>query len=333
LQLLLNWNRDPDETDRLRKAAIGTGAIHLLLVLVLASVSGPTVKPSKYIERVRRITPLVDPPTELTQKSPNDGKISKELRVESIAPSIPVPSPAPGAKARRFEPPPTPQPVKPPVAAPSVVEPPKIEQAQNMPPQIPMTQLPPQIQPQEPSRPPETKPKLMFEAPPAPPTGPVGGTRVPMPGNTIQEAVRELSHGGSTGTSGSDSMDLGRGAGLNLPPSAGRPQMDWQMKFDPQGVDFKPYILQVLASVRRNWYAVYPESAKLGTRGQVKLDFAIAKDGKVTRVVYSWQSGSNALDHAAVAAISASNPLPPLPAEFRGDRIVLSFTFSYNMGR
>jgi TonB family protein len=222
--------------------------------------------------------------------------------------------------------------VKAQIATPAVVEPPKIEQAQNTPPQIPMTQLPPQIQPQEP-RPADTKPKLAFEPPPAAPKAPVGGTKIPVPGNTVQEAVRELSHTGSSGVSGSESMDLGTGAGLNLPPSAARPRMDYELKSDPQGVDFRPYILRVLAAVRRNWFAVYPESAKLGTRGQVKLDFAIAKDGKVTKVVYSWQSGSKALDLAAVAAISASNPLPALPDEFHGDRIVLSFTFSYNMGR
>jgi TonB family protein len=331
LRLLLDWTRNPDETDRLRKAAIGTGVIHLLLILVLATISGPTPTPSKYVQRERRVTPLVDPPVELTQKSPNKGKISKELSVESIMPSIPVPTPAPGTKGRKFAPPPTPEPPKQPVAAPSVIEPPKIEQAQNTTPQIPLAQLPPQIQPQE--RPGEAKPKLAFEAPTAPNVGPNGGTKIPMPGNTVQEAVRDLSRNGNKGVSGSESMDLGTGAGLNLPPSAGRPRMDYELKSDPLGVDFRPYVLQVLAAVRRNWFAVYPESAKLGQRGQVKLDFAIAKDGKVTKVVYSWQSGSNALDHAAIAAISASNPLPPLPVEFRGDRIVLSFTFSYNMGR
>lgn len=332
LQLLLNWARDPDEANRIRKAVIGTVVVHLFLILCLAMMPAPTPKPVHFPERERLVTHLTDPPTELTQKAPNKGAISKELAVQSILPSIPVPTPAPGAKAKKFEPPPAPPPTKPAVAVQPVPEPPKIEQAQNTPPQIPMTQLPPQIQPQEP-RVSETKPKLTFETPPAAPTGPVGQPRIPTPPNSVQEAVRELSHGGSKGITGSETMDLGKGAGLNLPPSAGRPRMDYELKSDPLGVDFRPYILQVLAAVRRNWFAVYPESAKLGTRGQVKLDFAIAKDGTVTKVAYSWQSGSNALDHAAVAAISASNPLPPLPAEFRGDRIVLSFTFSYNMGR
>jgi outer membrane biosynthesis protein TonB len=38
-----------------------------------------------------------------------------------------------------------------------------------------------------------------------------------------------------------------------------------------------------------------------------------------------------ALDRAAVAGISASNPFPPLPAEFRGEQIRLQFTFLYNV--
>jgi outer membrane biosynthesis protein TonB len=44
-------------------------------------------------------------------------------------------------------------------------------------------------------------------------------------------------------------------------------------------------------------------------------------------------SGTDALDRAAVAGVSASNPFPPLPAEYKGDRIVLQFNFAYNMPR
>jgi hypothetical protein len=38
-----------------------------------------------------------------------------------------------------------------------------------------------------------------------------------------------------------------------------------------------------------------------------------------------------ALDRAAVAAMSASTPLPSLPTEFHGDRIILQMVFAYNM--
>jgi TonB family protein len=132
------------------------------------------------------------------------------------------------------------------------------------------------------------------------------------------------------GDTGADPAITGR----NLPSSPGSlPPSPLELVSDPKGVDFKPYLIQVLAAVRRNWFAVYPEAAKAGSRGEVVLEFAIAKQGLVAKVIYSGQSGSRPLDEAAVAAISASNPLPPLPREFKGDRIVLRMTFMYNMKR
>ena len=59
------------------------------------------------------------------------------------------------------------------------------------------------------------------------------------------------------------------------------------------GVDFRPYMQQVLAAVRQNWFAVYPEAARLGQRGEVVLEFAIAKQGLITKVViFSTESGA-----------------------------------------
>jgi TonB family protein len=333
LQLLLDWTPDRDETARLRAAIIGTILVHLLLIGGLAAVPHQTATVVRVPERrPMQVTKLIDPPIELTQRAPNKGKITKELAVQSPSPSIPVPQSGSGAQSRKFTPPPTPQQKKEPTTAPAVVEPPKIEQAQNNTPQLQLPQLPaPAPPPERPTN--NAKLNNPFETPAAP-AAPKGNGRIPVPGGSpIQEAVRDLSHGGNKGLSGSDTFDLGSGSGLNIPPSPGRPRMDYELKSDPQGVDFRPYILQVLAIVRRNWFSVYPESAKLGTRGQVKLEFAVAKDGKVTKVVFSSQSGTQALDRAAVAAISQSNPLPGLPAEYHGERIVLAFTFSYNLGR
>jgi hypothetical protein len=53
----------------------------------------------------------------------------------------------------------------------------------------------------------------------------------------------------------------------------------------------------------------------------------------VDKVVFEEHSGADPLDRAAVAGISASNPLPSLPPEFKGDRIVLRLNFMYNMPR
>jgi TonB family protein len=76
-----------------------------------------------------------------------------------------------------------------------------------------------------------------------------------------------------------------------------------------------------------------PDSVRLGLRGHVSIQFAIGKDGGVLKLVYAEQSGSRPLDEAAVAGISASNPFPPLPTEFKGGRIVLQLNFAYNMSR
>lgn len=123
----------------------------------------------------------------------------------------------------------------------------------------------------------------------------------------------------------------GYGSGINLPPSPGAQGSNLQLLSDPQGVDFRPYLIRILAAVRRNWMAVMPESVNLGRRGRVAIQFSIGRDGSVPKLVIAAYSGADALDRAAVAGISASVPFPPLPTEFKGERIVLQFNFAYNM--
>jgi TonB family protein len=104
-----------------------------------------------------------------------------------------------------------------------------------------------------------------------------------------------------------------------------------QLLSDPLGVDFKPYLLQVLASVRRNWMAIVPDSARMGRRGLVLIQFSIDRRGGIPKMVIASTSGILAFDRAAVAGISASNPFPPLPATYKGDQIRLQMAFSYNL--
>jgi TonB family protein len=339
LNLLLA--EDPaDDWRRHRTAALGSAGFHFVAILLLVFVRGPRYAPPPP-ERtfVQHLTPLYIPP-ELTQTAPNKKPPVKELSVESIAPRpvLKAPAPAPSvAKTAPVKGQPTP-PAPPPQVAqtkpvPKEIEPPKIEAPA---PSVQTAQLPKfgQLPPQ-----PQQSPKLALEdvnRSAGTGTGQPSGL-ITVPNPSVQDAVRNLSRSG--GVPGSQSItdagvdEMGMGPGLNLPPSAGRPQSSLELKSDPMGVDFRPYMKQVIAAVRRNWFAVYPEAARLGQRGQVVLQFAIVKQGLVTKVVFSGQSGAKALDQSAVAAISASNPLPPLPAEFKGDRIVLQMTFMYNMQR
>jgi TonB family protein len=100
-----------------------------------------------------------------------------------------------------------------------------------------------------------------------------------------------------------------------------------------QGVDFSSYLARVLASVKRNWYAVIPESAKLGDRGKVMIDFKIMRDGSVPlpEPILRATSGKEPLDRAAMSSIRASSPFEPLPSAFSGPYIELRFIFLYNL--
>ena len=125
--------------------------------------------------------------------------------------------------------------------------------------------------------------------------------------------------------------------GQNLPAIPGRSRCPGQLgsqvelKSDPQGIDLRPYLAQILAIVRRNWFNVIPESVRMGTRrGRTVLQFILNRDGTLAKVVISDYSGSDPLDRAAVAGLSMSNPLPPLPKEYKGAQMRLALSFNYN---
>ena len=106
-----------------------------------------------------------------------------------------------------------------------------------------------------------------------------------------------------------------------------------EMLTPTEGVDFTTYMARVLASVKRNWYAVMPESARLGDRGKVVLQFRIMRNGVVpdAEPVMIGSSGKEPLDRAAASSIRASTPFEPLPPAFSGPYIELRFIFLYNI--
>ena len=272
---------------------------------------------------------------EPTQKAPNLSKVVRpELDVRS---EVEAPQPQ-QPKVRRPQPlPGRPSPAVAPQTPPPVIEPPKIQVATNQAPAVPTIAPPPiptGVTAQAAPPPASSKPKISFEnvSPPPPPKF----TGAPDPRLLMQAAAAEhaaqnprpAGGGGITvGDSGDDLTDLPR---LNQNQSKGRMGSNLQLLSDSTGFDFKPYLMQVLASVRRNWMAVMPQSASMGIRGQVLIQFIIDRHGAVPKLVIATSSGTEAFDRAAVAGVSASNPFPPLPAEFKGDQIRVQLAFSYN---
>jgi len=156
------------------------------------------------------------------------------------------------------------------------------------------------------------------------------------PGKALQESMQEAMKGGgsesvtSGGPIGRLSPGGGGGGGGGGQGFAGNAV---QILTPTEGVDFSTYIARVLASVKRNWYSVMPESARLGDQGKVVLQFRIMQNGVVPEQepVMMGSSGKEPLDRAAMSSIRASTPFEPLPTAFSGPYIELRFIFLYNI--
>jgi TonB family protein len=142
-------------------------------------------------------------------------------------------------------------------------------------------------------------------------------------GSAVEEAARAAAAAHGTGQQGTGG-DFGLGRGAH-----GRQQGELEVLSDTMGVDFGPYLQRVLHDVRENWYNAIPESAQF-KHGNLVIEFAITKDGKVAGMKLVAPSGDVPLDRAAWAGITASDPFPPLPSEFGGEYLALRFRFFYN---
>ena len=289
------------------------GAFVALLILASLFHHEPT---QSDLEIARKQMTLLLPPGAFEMNRPEPRVAPPpHVRVDprvlrQIAPPEPVPAPAPQPRtpARELPSAPTvkPEASQPPPAAPT-----------------PKTEAPP-----------NTAPKL--EAPDAPTTKP-NLTLPKSSGNplrdTLQDMARNPSHQGGL-YSAPDPRPFPGGSGRQ---GGGAPGVGMgsavQILTPTEGVDFNDYIQRVLASVKRNWYAVMPESAQLGDKGIVTLEFSIHRDGSVPsnepdRVR---GSGKEPLDRAAISAIRSSNPFDHLPPAFTGPEIRLRFIFLYNL--
>jgi TonB family protein len=159
------------------------------------------------------------------------------------------------------------------------------------------------------------------------------------PGKALQQSMHDALKDGGTASAqfggpvgpapspGGGGMGGGGGGGQGYLGGA------VEMLTPTEGVDFTNYIARVLASVKRNWYAVMPESAHLGERGKVILQFRIMRNGVVpdAEPAMVGSSTKEPLDRAAISSIRASTPFEPLPPAFSGPFIELRFIFLYNI--
>ena len=306
LELFPEWH-EPITSRRLLRAGIGSLLVHAIVVAALLTLPETTGRfnAPPITADFRKAVPLYAPKVfEVTQKEKNNGKVSQQLDIRSSLREAPP-------KARVFAPPAPAGPVVPPAA--TLTPPPQIQAAVSAPPVAGVVPTLP---------PPPEKPKIVLEnigAAPAPVALPENPT-IKLPNTPLNDVARAAQPGGA--------------GGMVISPdgaSEATALRQMQLLSDPLGVDFKPYLLQVLTKVRRNWMAIVPDSARMGRRGLVLIQFSIDRSGGIPKLVIASTSGITSFDRAAVAGISASNPFPPLPAAYKGDQIRLQMSFSYNL--
>ena len=84
----------------------------------------------------------------------------------------------------------------------------------------------------------------------------------------------------------------------------------------------------VLSRVERNW--IIPASGRLAFSGRVQITLTIERRGGQRSLVVDEATVPDALTQAALHAVQASLPLPPIPENVAGDALAFTFVFAYN---
>lgn len=322
----------PQERPPIQWVVIGTASVFIHLILFVLAVQLRSFTFHSLPERrvIVKYTPLYLPPDVMTQKAPNRQKVSKSIDLADLlsTPARQERRTAPRPSVKKFELPKQALPQQTAKLPPQIL-PAAPQVAINLTPTQPLPGALGQL-PAAPAPPPKESPfqSIGAEAPPNPhPT-------LRPPSSGIQSAVRSLSSD-TTGRHLVISDDVASEPMPNIPGSlanTGGNHAAVELQSDPQGADFKPYLTRILAIVRANWKHVIPESARMGAlRGRTTIEFIINRDGSIPKLVTAGSSGSEPLDRAAIAGLSMSNPLPPLPPDYKGFQVRLAFSFSYSM--
>ena len=324
---LLLQLQDDLARSRRREAAWLSIIVHLVLIVLVINEPklekfffrpGLTVVPARPLTRDKELTYLELPPDQQkVTRRPDTNVISDKDRIAtSRKPQLDskelkkiLDSSRPGAPGITAPPAPQ-QPPHPPAVA----------------------QNPGQAPHEAPQQPPPPNPgnqnqmaKLQAPAVPKSPKATFGAAMSAQ--SSLQQAERAAVENRSTGYGGTGG-DYGLGQGQRGSQLLGPAEV----LSDTMGVDFGPYLQRILHDVRQNWYLLIPDSARppIMKKGKLAIEFAILKSGEVPAMQLVAGSGDVALDRAAWASITNSQPFPPLPPEFHGDHLSLRFYYYYN---
>jgi TonB family protein len=110
----------------------------------------------------------------------------------------------------------------------------------------------------------------------------------------------------------------GGGSGLSIGGDNGQ-----QAPGIPSDFHFAYYVQRMLALIESRWYK---PAAPAGTKARVR--FTIDREGRLSRIELESSSGNSSFDRAALRAMYAANPLPPLPPAYVKPSLTVHLTFS-----
>jgi protein TonB len=142
---------------------------------------------------------------------------------------------------------------------------------------------------------------------------------------TKSATAQKTSGSGTVGTSGAKGSGTGtKGTGSGTGPGGGGITVDSQ--------DFRfAYYLEVLRErIGYNW----APPPVFGSTSEVTATvyFKISRDGTITDEKVEKTSRHEIFDRSAVRAVRLADPLPPLPAGFKGKWLGVHFEFQHNPG-
>jgi protein TonB len=95
------------------------------------------------------------------------------------------------------------------------------------------------------------------------------------------------------------------------------------------GDRYGTYVNAITRAISSNWLRSMVD-ARVQRAPRVYLTFTIERSGKINNVAVQQSSGIPSLDRSAQRAVFASDPLPPLPADYRGSTVDVTFYFEYS---
>ena len=186
------------------------------------------------------------------------------------------------------------------------------------------------VRPQAPSRrPPSRQPERRATAVPQPTKAPPTAVPEPEPIATAppkedaQKASADAMRAADSDATPAPTpppVDTGGGGGRGLSvgesTAGGAPGI-------PADFHFTYYIERMLALIESRWYK---PTAPPGARARVR--FVILKSGKVEGIQLEESSGVSSFDRAALRAMYAANPLPPLPPAYGKPSLTVHLSFA-----